>query len=245
MLLGQKEAAMKEKAIFANPFRMLSPKLNREAVTLEKLYEKQVSESVDLEEGLLITISKLIEIVQLLEKAFATGNKTQMDRCEALAAEVHRQEQILTGGIIASGAKGPILKGVLRFPYRMERIGDMMESILNCCRLKAQRGIPFSDKAHWELEQIFTNMREMMVNLRDTFMTPNRVLLEAIVSQGKKVGEMIEEFKIAHWERLEAGFCHIAASSLYRDILDSCKTTNEYLAKMSETLLELGTTDQM
>jgi hypothetical protein len=50
---------------------------------------------------------------------------------------------------------------------------------------------------------------------------------------------MFEEFKLAHWERIEAGFCAVEASSVYRDILDSVKSVNEYLVKMTETLQEL------
>lgn len=232
---------MKEEHLFYNPFRMLSPRLNEEALKIEKLYERPVSESLSLEEGLLIMISKLMETCRLLSKAVFTGDTGQMDRCEALCEEVHDQEKLLTKDLVGSGAKGQLLSGLIRFPYRLERIGDMFESILNCCRIKANKGVPFSDKAYAELDALFTLLLEMMHNLRDAFQTPNKEILEAIIASGRKLNEMFEEFKLAHWKRLESGFCAVEACSMYRDILDSVKTTNEYLVKMAEALRELGT----
>lgn len=231
---------MKHKEVFFNPFRMLSPRLHAEAMRMEELYEKPVSESVSLEEGLLIMISKIIEMTRVLSKCVVTGAAHQMERCEELAREVHEQEKILTRGLVTSDVEKDLLKGVIRFPYRLERIGDMLESVLKCCQIKAVRSIPFSDKAYGELEQIFAALLEMMINMRDALRTPNKVLLDTILSEGRNLSELLEEFKLAHWERLEAGFCAPEASSVYRDILDSIKWTNEYLERMCITLLELG-----
>jgi Na+/phosphate symporter len=231
---------MKDEHLFFNPFRMLSPTLDREALRIEDLYEKPVSDSITLEEGVLTMTSKLAEMCRLLSKCIVSGSVSQMDRCEALAGEVHEQEEHLTRNLVGSKVEQKLLKGMIRFPYRLERIGDMLESILNCCRIKAAKGIPFSDKAHGELNQLFTQLLAMLQNFRDAIRAPNKVILDAIIADGKKLNEMFEECRIAHWQRLEAGFCAIEASSMYRDILDSVKTINEYLIKMSTTLLDLG-----
>ncbi|MBM3299774.1 MAG: hypothetical protein FJY85_07450 [Deltaproteobacteria bacterium] len=231
---------MKERSVFFNPFRMLSPKLNHEAQRLEKLHDEPVQEAVSLEEGLLVMLSKLIEMVRLLSRCAIPGSNDLMNRCATLAKEVHGQEKLLTRAMIASGVKGQVMKGLIRFPYRLERIGDMLESILDCFRIKARDEIAFSDKAYAELDQLFSTLEEMMLNLRDALQLPNKVLLEAIVRDGIRLAESLEEFKLAHWERLESGYCAIEASSIYRDILDSAKSVNEYMVKMCETLLELG-----
>ena len=65
------------------------------------------------------------------------------------------------------------------------------------------------------------------------------MILEAIIADGKKVNQMFEDFKLAHWQRLEAGFCAVEASSMYRDILDSMKSIGDYIVKMAETLMEM------
>ncbi|MCA1960716.1 MAG: hypothetical protein LDL33_07965 [Desulfomonile sp.] len=231
---------MKEKAIFVNPFRMLSPKLDQEALRLETLDEQPVSASVTLEEGLLIMISKLIEMARLLSKALVSGTEPLMRRCQELGQEIDRQEKLLTSDLVAAKVRGDLLKGLIRFPYRLERVGDMLESILQCCRIKTADAITFSDKAHDELDELFSVLTDMMVNLRDAFTTPNRVILEYVIGEGRKLNVLIEEAKMAHWERLEHGFCAVEASSMYRDILDSIKSSGEYLVLMSSTLLEMA-----
>jgi Na+/phosphate symporter len=230
---------MKRNEVFFNPFRMLSPKLDRQALRMEDLYKEPVSQKITLEEGVLVMISKLIEMARLLSKAFVSGSPAQMDRCEALAAEVDEQEDVLTKGLVSAQGDKNVIKGVIRFPYRLERIGDMLESMLRCCRTKAKRGIPFSDKAHSELDQLFTLLLGMLTNLRDAFTTPNQILLDSIVEDSKKLYHLIEDFKLAHWARLEAGICHVEASSVYRDILDSAKMSGEYVEKMCTSLVDL------
>lgn len=231
---------MKDEHLFYNPFRMLSPTLDHEIEHIEELHERPVAEEISLEEGLLVMISKLIEMCRLVSKCMVTGSQAQMDRCEALAVDVHHQEKVLTRDLVESNVQGDILKALIRFPYRLERIGDMFESILNCCRIKAEYGIPFSDKAYGEMDQLFNKLLEMMNNLRDAVRAPNRLVLEAIIEDGKEIDEMFEGFKLAHWLRLEAGFCAVEASSLYRDILDSVKSANDYLVKMPKALLDLA-----
>lgn len=235
---------MKEERVFFNPFRMLSPKLDEEALRIERLHEEPVQGSVTLERGLLMMISKLIEIARLVAKSVQYASPETLERCVALAREVHDQEKVLTRNLVSSDLRGDIMKGLIRFPYRLERIGDLLESIVRCFRIRARDAVEFGEKSHQEIEQILAALIDMMVNLRDAFQLPNKVILNAVVLEGSKVAEMFEEFKVAHWERLEAGFAAVESSSIYRDILDSSKGINEYLVKMATTLLELGHTSQ-
>jgi Na+/phosphate symporter len=223
----------------SNPFRILGPKSDTEALDLEKLYEKPFSISFSLEEGVLIMISKIIRITQILSECLYTCESSALNQCESLAKDVHNQEKALTRIVVASDASPELRTGLIRFPYRLERIGDMLENILNCCRTKARDGIPFSDLAHSELDRLFDMLIEMMNNLRKAFKEPKTNLLEVVVSDGEKLNDMFENFKEAHWERLEAGTGAAEASSVYRDILDSIKTVGDYLVKMSVSLLEL------
>lgn len=232
---------MKEKSLFFNPFRLLSPKLDHEVTRLDDLHQKVVSESLSVEEALLITLSKIIEMTRCLSKSMVTASTIQMDQCAALGKEVHEQERRITGDLVSAGLKAEVLRGFIRFPFRLERTGDMLESILNCCRIKAREGIPFSDKAEAELDQLFKVLLDMMINLRDAFRTPNMVLLEAIISEGRQLSDLLDKSRLAHWERMERGFCAVQASTLYLDILDSIKSINEYLQKMTRTLIDLGT----
>ena len=232
---------MKDKALFFDPFRIISPGLNAEALRLEDLHSRPVSEPISLQEGLLVMSSKIIEMIRLLSKCVVSGSQKQMDACESLAKEVHEQEKVLTTDLVSSKLRPDLLKGLIRFPYRMERIGDILERISNCCQIKALYGLSFTDMAHAELDQLFAFLLEMMINLRDVVVAPNKVLLEHITSQSKKLGQMLLDFRLAHWERLEGGFCSPHASTVYLRMLDAMTAINESLNKMCATLLELGT----
>lgn len=231
---------MKDRRVLVNPFRMISSKLDFEALRMEELHARTFHESMPLEDGLLVMMSKIIEMTRLLSKSIVSGSPKQMDACQSLGKEVHQEEKVLTGELVAAGIPPDLLRSVIRFPVRLERIGDLLESILNCSRIRARDGIPFSDKALGELDQLFAVLLDMMNNLRDAFITPNKVLLEHVISQGRKLAQKLLDFRLAHWDRLEAGFCAPQASSVYLDILDSFTAINEYIVKISVTLLELG-----
>jgi Na+/phosphate symporter len=235
---------MKDQRIVVNPFRIISPKLDSEALRLEGLHEKPFSESVALQEGLLIMVSKIIEMTRLLSKALVSGSLAQLEACERLAKDVHEQEKALTRNLLSSEVKTVRLSDVIRFPYRLERVGDLLENVLKCCRIKARDGVPVGDAAHAELDRIFPILVEMLVNLRDAFLTTNRFLVEHILNDGKKLSQALQDARLAHWERLERGFTAPQASSLYLDILDSVTGINEYIAKMCDRLVALAEAEE-
>jgi phosphate:Na+ symporter len=228
-----------EEAVY-NPFRVVSPRVDEEVLRLEELHIRRVSEAAHLEEGLLILISKVMEMTRLLSECMFTGDEVQMDECARLANEVHEEEKILTKDLLSAGVRRDLLRGVLRFPFRLERIGDMLENILNCCRIKNREGVPLGDKAKEDLTQLFSALLEMMGNLREAFSTPHRPLLQSVMTQGQNLSRMLEDSRSSHWERVETGVCAPEASSLYRDILDSMRWTNEYLERMCKTLLDMS-----
>jgi phosphate:Na+ symporter len=229
---------MKEPRVFVNPLRILSLRLDREAVRLDD--RRTAPQEVSFEESLITTAGKIMDIIRLISKCIVTGDTSEMDRGAALAEDVHQQEKMLTKNLLSSGVRGELFKGLVRFPSRLERIGDSLETILRCCRIKAREGISFSDKAEEELGQLFAMLLEMMNNVRDAFRTPNKLFLESIISQGRQLTGMLGDSRLAHWERMEAGFCSPRASSVFLEVLDSMKLMNEYIQKMCNTLIELG-----
>ncbi len=233
---------MKDKTLFFNPHPLITPELNPESVRMKVPDTRPVSVPISLQEGLLVMISKIIEMIGLLSKCVVSGAQRQMNACESLAKEAHQVDKALTEELVSSKLKPDMLKGLLRFPYLLKTIGDMLEAILQCCKIKALDGVPFTDKAHAELDQLFAFFYEMMINLRDALETPNNILLEHIVSQSNKVGKMLLDFRVAHWKRLNDQVCAPHASLTYLAILDSMAAINEVLKKMCVTLLSLGTT---
>jgi hypothetical protein len=232
---------MKNRDVFFNPFRLISPKLDAEASRLGDLHRPPPEEVTCLEEGLIIMTGKLIEMTGLLRKSLIIAEPAKLDLCERLAREIHDEEKGLTGDIVCSPTEttGEVLKTVVLFPGRLERVGDLLESILRACRIKSRDGIPFSDKANKELDKLFGLLIEVLSNFRDAILTRNKALLEAIVEDEHRLGKMIVDFRLAHEDRLVEGLCSPRASSLYLDVSESIREANRHLKEMSENLLQL------
>ena len=232
---------MKDSQIFFNPFRIISPKLNAEASRLTEIFETPPPDVTCLEEGLLVMISKLIEMNRLLRKCLIIFDQAKAETCDSLSRQIHDEEKTLTGDIVCSPTTtGAILKTLILFPGRLERAGDFLESILNVARLKARDGIPFSDKANAELTELFDLMNDMLKNFRDLLATRNRDLLTHVEAQQERIAQMTVDFGMAHEDRLISGFCVPVASSLYLDILDSVKSANENINALTKSLARLA-----
>ncbi len=231
---------MKEKHMFFNPFRIISPKLDAEASRLHEIFESPPEEVTCLEEGLLIMLHKLRESAELIHKALIIPNPQKLEKSDILSHEVHNEEKALTGSIVCyPDTTGPIVRAVVLFPGKLERIGDYLESIANCARIRARDGIPFSDKALAELTQLFNLFEEILKDFSDSILAPRPELLEGILAKEKTLAQKAVDFALAHEARLISGLCVPKASSLYLDILDSVKNSGGHLRTMVESLLAL------
>ncbi|MBM4327130.1 MAG: hypothetical protein FJ118_08195 [Deltaproteobacteria bacterium] len=235
---------MAQKRLFKNPFRVFSPDVKEEVLRLKGLHQRRVSASTALHEGLLIMLSKLVEMGNILTTALEFGESTSLAECARLAAELLEEERILTNYLVSAGVSADEMKGLIRFPYRLKRVGDGLLSIENCLRIKSAERISFGEKADGELKELFSALKGMMISLREAFIEPAEGLLEEVINRNKLLAELIEHSKIKHWIRLEKGESPVEASSMFRDILDSLRMANEYLEKMARALLEMGAGSQ-
>jgi Na+/phosphate symporter len=236
----EEKKIMTEEKVQANPFRVLVSEVQSES-SGEALGREDVSAAPSMEDALCSMLDDIIEMIRLLSSSLAGGSTEEMDRCELLAKRVHSHEKTLTMRLLDPSLKDRLPKDLLRFPYRLERVGDMLENILTCSRLKARDAIPFSKEAHADLDDLFSRLIEMMTTFKAAFVSPRPDLLESVIGQGTSIAEALACARAGHWERLWAGFCDPHASSKFLDILDSIKWTNEYIKKLAATLLELVT----
>ncbi|MCA1961674.1 MAG: hypothetical protein LDL33_12870 [Desulfomonile sp.] len=230
---------MNGKRAFFNPFRMLGLKPADGNALYDELHSKKVAESSSLEEALLIVMSKIIESTRLLSKCIVNCTAHRVDRYTELAREIHQQEEILTKDIISSDVTGSMLKSLLTFPHRLARIGDLLDVILECCRVKTHEHVEFSDRTEAELDQLFLLLLDMMTNTRDAFNTPDETLLKSISSESRRLGGLLEDFRLAYWQCCDNRIRAADSSPLYLDILNAIGAVAEHLEKMCRTLLEL------
>ena len=230
---------MSEKPFYDNPFDVKSPKVDAEVLRLEELHRSRVLESPSFREGLTKMINNLIEMNTLLSKSFATEDKSHVERCGKLLVELREEEKKLMNQFLSWGVRGKMATDNMRVLYRLERMSDMFESILHCCRMKIYEDVPFTDHAKKELDQLFGVFSKMLTDLRDALLSPSPTLREDMAAHGKDLMQMVEEFRTAHWKRIETGRCAPASSSLYRKILDSFKWGGEYIQAYCASLVEL------
>jgi Na+/phosphate symporter len=233
---------MKDTRVFFNPFRLISPKLDSEANRLEEMLDTPPKEVTHLEEGLLVMMGKIIEMTQILSQILFIPDQEKMATAERLGKEIHEEEKILTGNVVLGSldvTPSEVLKAVVLFPGHLERVGDHLESILNCCRIKDREGILFVDKSNQELAGLFGLLIEILTNFRDVLITRNRALLEIIGDQDLRLGQMILDFQAAYEDRLLEGLCPPRSASIIMDILDSIKYANTHIRDMGDILLRL------
>lgn len=234
---------MKDKRVFFNPIRMLSPKLDSEATKIEELYQTPVSESFTLEEGLLVMVSKLIEMTRSVHRNLMDGSPEEMEGFDQLAKEVHQQEKMLTSNLACTLTDPPeICRIIVMFPGRLERMGDYLESIANCCRIKARDAVPFTERAVFEIDEAFKLLFSTMTNFRDVLVRPNKFLLEHVIAEAGRLDDMCQDWQFAHVDRLLDGSTAPRASSLYLDILESTQSLNRHLKEMAKEILGLLST---
>jgi Na+/phosphate symporter len=211
-----------------------------EVSRLAEHYDAPPVERTNLEEGLLIMVSKLMEMTRLVRKSFIVPDAAKLKKVDELAAEVHEEEKALTGSLVSAPSADPeMLKALVLFPGRLERVGDFLESIANCSRIKSRDGIPFSDRAQAEMEQLFSLFANILKNLRDSLSIKNKILLKHMQKQHEHLHQMTIDFALAHEDRLIEGLCSPKASSLYVDILDSMKSANQQIRSMGRSLLDI------
>lgn len=228
---------MKDKRVFFNPIRMISPKLDSEAIKLEELYQHPVSESFTLEEGLLVMLSKLVEMSRLVKIGFLSDCPEEIKSCEALADEVHQQEKVLTGNLACTITDYPdMCRAVILFPGQLERIGDYLESILNCCKIKTRESVPLNDKNLNEVAEALDTIQELLKHLRDIIIAPNKHLIQHVIAQAEALDQKCQEMQLSHVDRLLEGSTAPKASSLYLDILESIQSIKRHIKEMAKSI---------
>jgi Na+/phosphate symporter len=232
---------MNDKPANKHPFSEVCGEVEVSALRLEDLYKRPVSDAVSPAEGILIMTSKIIEMTRVLSRCLSDAREPEMEVCRTLAAEIHQHEKVLTARLVSAEVSADTLRNIIRFPSRLERIGDMLESVLNCCRIKERDSVRFDQRAYHDLDAVFEMLLGILYTMRDALVTPETAILTHIASRTSELDRTLHDFRADHWERLAAGICPPGYSSLYLDIFDSIRSVNEYVGKMSLTLAGMVT----
>jgi Na+/phosphate symporter len=231
---------MQGRRSFKNPLRSLGHGHDTKDFEVQTLHKRPVSNSVGVEEGLMLMTSKLVEMTRVLAARFSGFPGSDPETCSRLAEEVREQSQVLIKELVSMRGSEGLIDGLIRLSSSLERVGHMLENILDAYRTETPSEIIFSDNTDRERKQILVLLLDILTNLRDAVQNPSREALLAVLLQGKRLEQMIRDSTGTHWERVKLGVCPVDASAMGREILDSAKWANEYLMEVASTLLELG-----
>jgi len=229
---------MEELRLLSNSFSKSEPHAKGIDWELEELHKKPVSEHIGVQEGFLVMVSKLTEMVRLLVECISGGSASPLDECADLANEVHQYERVLTKALLAAHGEDDPLKALIRLPFQLERIGDRLEIILGCCRIRVTDGLDLNGRADSGLHQLLAVLLDVMNNLRDAFWKPDAVLLESIICECREVGEKLQELRLISWSPEQRGHSASQTTRTYLDSLDAIKSANEDLGKICASLME-------
>lgn len=223
---------MSSRHAFADSFPHISEHCYASAARLYKLHKESFTPAMSVEQTLLLMISKTMEMARLISLCVRGSIPECAVTFDVLAQEIHQQEKRVTEILLQSDLSKDLLSRMVQFPVAIERIGDFLESVLKCFRIRDEAGFRFSDGASAELDEVFARLLDLMNDFRDVLITPDEVLLQHLVMQGQALRGIIRDFRTAHWKRMEQGYCSPSASSAYLDILDSVDSVNAYLQTM-------------
>jgi Na+/phosphate symporter len=165
-------------------------------------------------------------LLRELGRAFTHYDRAALGRAERLAARVHAAEKALTA---------TLLRTPWAFlPGHLERIGDQAETILRCVRIILDQGVPFSDRAVGEVEDLLGRGAELLRLVRDVLATQSRFLLQAVARESVALAARANRYAEAHEARLVEGVCVPRASSLFLAIVDSLRAIEWHVREIAE-----------
>ncbi len=199
--------------------------------------EAVVETSKNLEEEIRIMCDWTKEMLEATWDGFRRHNREELNQAEKIGREIHQKEKELTHLIIIRLSAGDeSVKGLSFLPRHLERIGDNVELLIRCIRTMTHEGTLFSERAIREINTLFNKAIELLECVRDAIRTKNKVLIRYVKEEGEKFHEMIDEYALAHQERLIDGTCISKSSSVYLAILDYLADIERHTRQMADKI---------
>ncbi len=127
----------------------------------------------------------------------------------------------------------PLANSIGNIIYNLEGIAHSLSVVVD-------EGIPFSDKAVSEVEELKKDLSRLLKDLEDLIKTENETLAKALEEEAKKVSSKADSFLLYHEERIITGVCLPKASPVYLNLLTSVKGISHEVFKAARTLGERG-----
>jgi Na+/phosphate symporter len=181
-----------------------------------------------------------INMLRQARTAFSGQQVDSLDVADKLGRLLHTREKALAQRVVHRTAGGSFVLDADRprlfVPLHLERGGEKVEELMRAVRTMVLEGLPFTDRARREVDELIEAATELLVNLRDLLLTGNQVLRRHVIESGRSLVARADDCAMYHQQRLIEGVCAPRSSSVYLAILDALKGVEWHAREIAQKL---------
>ncbi len=176
------------------------------------------------------------EMLDIIYDGFKKNSLKSLGKVEEVKEKLFKDSDILLK-LLLEGKFEEGIKQLIPIPGHLDKIGDGLDRLFNSVKVKIREDILFSDKSVNEAYKLFDETMALLTCLSDCISTSNKVLAEHINNEGKRLGELADEYAIFHEDRLIEGVCMPKSAPVYLDILGSFKEIIWHTREITRNIL--------
>ncbi|MFP4200679.1 MAG: Na/Pi cotransporter family protein [Clostridia bacterium] len=138
-----------------------------------------------------------------------------------------------------NSAQSVEMNALLNFVNDIERVGDHAENIAELAEEKMEHGLPFSDQADSDVEEIYTAVAEALEGAMELLAEPeNEALARATVEAEDRIDDLEALLRARHIDRLNRGMCYPESGVVFLDLLSNLERIGDHASSIAYITLD-------
>lgn len=122
-----------------------------------------------------------------------------------------------------------------------ERIGDLIENIMELAETKINENLPFSEQAMNELDYIYEKVKKICVNAFEALDSDSFIIAYQIIELENEIDDLERDLRAKHILRLNEETCHPSSAVVFVDILSNMERMADHCTNIAYGVLgEIG-----
>jgi phosphate:Na+ symporter len=119
----------------------------------------------------------------------------------------------------------------------LERIGDHAQNIVHLAETKMEEGLPFSQQAVDELQEMFVKVDDMMAKAIEAFDKEDEALAREVVEQDDEVDYMERTLRKSHIARINEKVCFPPSGVIFLDVISNFERIADHATNFAQVVL--------
>jgi phosphate:Na+ symporter len=133
-----------------------------------------------------------------------------------------------------------LVPAILHSVNDIERVGDYCENIVTLAQRTFEENLSFSGAAKEELERLFAKTKTVLKHTIKAVKYDDHKSAHITLTIEKESDELINQYKLNHILRLEAGTCVSESGLVFSDMLTDIERINGHLCNITKGILHIG-----